>query len=725
VFPKDLAKRLAPKGELQHELFVPRPWESYVDCEACYLVEGIPDTFTYWTFGKPAIGAFNCGSVDRELFQHELLTFLAATHPKKLIIVPDPDAFWRWHDALSVVLAEITIEWIDVSLWHTEPTKIDSNALLQACDNRRIPFFQALEWCHRNSNPYQRSIGESIIEKRIDGYFRIDEGIPPQRLTNFVLHIRHFARDAETQEGRVDVTFQFAFGRKRVTKVVETKTLGDVKKSLELIASLTHTLFVKDAKSTLKTIGFFEEGNYQYPGEVQSFEKFGHIAPNLELFGNVAVYNGKAFPANHNGIVALPDKVVCTMSPDAPVMTLTSEPGTNQKLVSTLYAAYGLNGVLSLAFDLASVRMAAIVDRFGNHALKYLHGEHGIGKTKLETLVKTLFGMSAARNGYRSLTGKDTRASLERVAQKYQYLPISLHEWKPEHEDATDFLEKAYDRCIKNRAETDNSTRVKNNALSAFMTITSNYVPTPKAALHTRSAYLSFQKSSFHKEHLNTLETLVETSDIVLRAYLARIDIDDLHAKARTAIQKHSDDARAVNNYAPFLVGLAILNAIEALSNADYKRYCQEFLDVTLPATLTTITEDSLVDDFLQELAQKAMHITQRIGTDDWETEINPGTHYIIREKNHAVYLILDVPACVSVVNKGNRAQFDKKVLQQALRDSPYFFQQPTRTKIDNTTKYKAVWLNIDTIETRLHLTFRASTEEMPTNLTLTNAGVE
>ena len=717
VYQSNLTKRLAPKGELQHELYVPRPWDMYKGCQELYLVEGIPDTFTYLNFGKKAVGAFNNGSVDRELFQQELTTFLDYIEPQKVVIVPDPDAYAHWHDALTTLLDGYALDWIDLSLWHVEPSKFDSNALLQECAGHRRDFFRALSWCRKNSNPCQKPIGKKVIEKRPDGYFEIPEEGDPKRLTNFTLYYRSFARDAESQEGRVEVTIQYGgTRRRRVTRVVETKVLGDGKKFQEVLASVKHTLFVNE----LRAIHFFEDSNYQYFDEVQSFDKFGQLSNDLVLFKNVAVYKGKAFYSNKNGVIALPDRAVCTLADDAPSLTLTSDNGVNQKLVSTLYAAYGLNGVLSLAFDLASIRMKSIVDRYGNHPLKYLHGEPGIGKTKLETEIKKLFGIS------RALTARDTRASLERVAQSFQYLPLPIHEWKPEHEEATDFLEKAYDRHIKNRAETDNSHKVKNNELAAFLTVSSNYVPTPKTALHTRNAYLSFQKTAFDKTHLNALESLVARSDIVLRTYLANMDIDAVHTEARTAIELLNEDARTVNNYAPFLVGLAILKDVGAVSDAMYKDYRKEFLETMLPDTLTNITEDTLVEDFLQELHNKAIHVTRTNqfkqgfpAVDvEYETEINPGTHYIVREKAETRYLILDLSSCVAVVNKGNRAQFDKKVLQQALRDSPYFAEQRNTTKwTGGNSKYKAVWLSLDTIEEKLGITLRKSMSERPENL--------
>lgn len=99
TYPRNsLPKWMTPDGT--YWLYIPQPWALYRN-KPLVIVEGIPDTLTWWQVGIPAIGMKSAWIVQREDCQKQLKYFINAVQPERILVVPDgdfPNFFLPTHD---------------------------------------------------------------------------------------------------------------------------------------------------------------------------------------------------------------------------------------------------------------------------------------------------------------------------------------------------------------------------------------------------------------------------------------------------------------------------------------------------------------------------------------------------------------------------------------------------------------------------------------------------
>lgn len=168
--PKFMAETFQP---YPYYLYCPKPWKAYVR-QPLIVVEGIPDTLTWWEVGVPAVGLQNVSIIKNTTCQQHLRELIDYANPTQVIGSPDGDKpnfrnpdqdnvrYWMQH------LAEYMPQWLEFRLYAQAEYKLYHDAYVQFWkEQKRVMSIkedlawwdqQAWKWPKRDSNDVWREV---------------------------------------------------------------------------------------------------------------------------------------------------------------------------------------------------------------------------------------------------------------------------------------------------------------------------------------------------------------------------------------------------------------------------------------------------------------------------------------------------------------------------------------------------------------------------------------
>lgn len=722
------------RGIKQQEfLFIPFEWDSYKGKEDkqynIYLVEGIPDCLTLIQNGFKAIALKDKGSVDNihsKKTLENLKSFLEYTNAKKLIIIPDPDAYSLWKEKLNNVYENKT-EIVDISLWNMEEQKIDSNDLYKSLGFNRENFKEAVIWLRKQCKEYRK--GDIIRSFKDKCYYKVitkktkdkikTSNVP---LSNFIMIYRNHLRDKETKGAKSETTF--IYGNKKITKLVDDRIAGDKNKVNDYINDIDKKLFITKKDIDLKKIIALEDDLKQVNKEIESYDKFGVLEENFILFKNLAVIDKTLYKSNEFGHIKAKSKNIKCINDDAVSLNTNTNDDVNKELIKELQYLFGYNGVYALAFNLASIICHKYIKTNKNFPLLYVKGNFGIGKSTLLNEIAKLFGIEKTVD-----IKQTTIASLHRMGNAYNLLPLVMNEYTPSvDEDKDSSIAGFYDRRIKNKARTDNTNATKDNTFNAICNISSNYIPDIRTHLYRRMTYLIINDNDVKKdyERFSNFQKLVKQSDIVVKTACLDIDIDELIQDSKQNLEDTVKEYKitkpelqeVIRNNFPIFVGLRILlklGLIEtdgAYSIGDYE--CHRYENIT--NEIEEVETETLLDQFLKDLAylnRKEIRTENRDNGRVSITALRPNLHYKITKEKDLYIIPTDCFEVLKEQKMGEKGKgYDHGNIRQAFKTSEYYkgINQPRKFDKDKTVK---VWIfKLSEIERKLNISFRKNDDD-------------
>ena len=663
-------KRLNKKGKIENFLYIPLEWNDYKPKNEkhkanIYLCEGIPDCLTLLNGGYKAISYRS--KLVNEKGREELKSFIEFVKPqlKNLIVIPDQDAFQNWKKIFKKLAKElyIKIEVIDISIYYSKKTKFDVNDLWVSLNNPK-EFRNTIEWLRKQM---YLKYGNIIKDFHNRCYYRIakkkdedgNEIEEKTKLSNFVITNREYIYNKVDGEAKRRITIYYKGDS--ITKVIETKVLGDYNKFREELNKINDILFFSGGASKHKPVLALEDRIRQTQLKIIGYEEFGTLTKDLTLFKNIAFYKNKPYLADSKGLIKIDNQIIKCNPIDAP--KLRTEPGadySHSKLYDTIHKLYGNSGVFTLCFVLASVRLKNIIEKSMKFPLLRVYGERGSGKTTLQSEILKLFGL-----GDDAIIANTTATAMYRIATKYNYLPIVIDDVDLKSDQR--FQVDAYNRKTKVRAKMTNNNEVHKSRLNAIILENSNIVPDANDRNFRRKLYLNFKKHSFHLNpnminDLSKLSALTTNSNLIYDIYSLDIDIESEYNKAvdylKTELEVSNDH---IINYSPIIVGLTMLFELKVITEVSLTVLKSTLVDLINSEVNKNSTENETT--LFLEFVHKLSIENERKSGDNFMTTVNPNIDYAVREQYGNLLLVLK-PNLIEKVNEKFRKGFDTRSLE-------------------------------------------------------------
>lgn len=187
----------------------------------------------------------------------------------------------------------------------------------------------------------------------------------------------------------------------------------------------------------------------------------------------------------------------------------TPNPQANAEIIlSLLYKAYGINGLISAIFTCSALFRDVIINSTGFFPYLFIFGEAGTGKTTLINFLLSFFGRDI--KGV-SVSGGSSLKGVARSFSQRRNSIIYLKEYTNNIDREFDSLLKVvYDGQAYTTAQTDNSNETNTRAVNSAIIIDGNELPTNNDAVFSRVILAELRSTKFTEEQTAAHEKLLD-----------------------------------------------------------------------------------------------------------------------------------------------------------------------------------------------------------------------
>ncbi|WP_018250802.1 toprim domain-containing protein [Sphingomonas melonis] len=401
-----------------------------------------------------------------------------------------------------------------------------------------------------SNDPEFDHIKDMSPQERLD--LAAEQAVDIDEVANCVFRTLYFQRDPNIEEGAYFLRIDFPKGRHTVKATFSgsaCSTNGEFKKRLASIAAgaqWTGSQFQIDRLMQLQW------------GALRMVEAIQHTGYSKEhgawIFGDIAVHRGRVHEPNEDEYFVLGKQSVKLRTTDR-LLRITYEPDRlNLAWVPPLVTAYGVKGIVALAFWTLSLFADHIRAEQDSLAFLEMTGLPGTGKTTLLEFLWKLLG----RSNYEGFDPtKATNAGIARTLGSVGNLPVVLIEADRGQDTPHgrkfewDELKTAYNgRAVRTRAIANGGMETFEPPFRGAIVVAQNDTVEASPALRERIMAIHFDKSLFSVAGKTAGEQLarIDVGDVSgFIVHVVRRE-DDILATYREAFKHH--EARMLANKA-------------------------------------------------------------------------------------------------------------------------------------------------------------------------------